>query len=405
MKHVCDTTKSQTRSSLVSVAHDSKPYVSEVAQWYHSLLTEVCCDRFITPHSCAESATLLAPFAFRSKTLTKHSFKNIMRRLSLAGFKKDFIRPAILPDWWDDSCVNDPSVLPDVEIRVARFLRRSIAEVRDPSTPLAAPTYEGAQLRRVRDIDRDRLAPAIHSALQIAGAVVRSLRESVPPATVPPSDAFALRQQINTLGRAPTLDDILGILWNCGIPVVPVDVLPTPSFQGLACIVEGRPVILLGHKHDEPGRVAFFVAHEAGHVAAGDCTPGQPVIDEDEDVADNSDMEFKADQYATRLLVGSDTIPQIDGTDFRQLAQQAAALERLTGAEASAIIFAWADKKGTSEDYAKASMAVKALYRSAGARRNLRQHFDRHVNLDSATESDRSLLRCVYGDPDHAVVD
>lgn len=338
-------------------------------------------------------------------TLTNHNFKNLMRRLSLAGFKKDFVRPAILPDWWDESCADDPSVLFDVEVRVARFLGRSISDVRNPSVSLAAPTYEGAQLRRVRDIDRDRLTPAIHSALQVAGAVVRSLGISVPAATVPPSDAFAWRRHIKPTGLAVNLDDVVSALWNLGIPVVPVDSLPTPNFQGLACIVEGRPVILLGHKHDEPGRVAFIVAHEAGHVAAGDCTPGHPVVDEEENVADNSDMEFKADRFATRLLVGNDTIPQIDGADFRQLAQQASALERQTGAEASAIIFAWAKKKGTREDFAQASMAVKALYRGAGARSKLRHHFDRHVNLDGATESDRSLLRCVYGDPEHASVD
>lgn len=325
-----------------------------------------------------------------------------MRRLSLAGFKKEFVRPAILPDWWDDSCADDPSLLPDVEIRVARFLRRPIAEIRNPSIPLAVPTYEGAQLRRVHDIDRDRLSPAIHSALQVAGAVVRSMSAAEKPATVPPADAFAWRRQVNPLGLAPTLDDILENLWNLGVPVVPVEVLPAPSFQGLACIVEGRPVILLGHKHDEPGRVAFIVAHEVGHVAAGDCAPGRPVVDEDEDVADNSDMEVEADRFAKRLLVGSDSIPHIDGSDYRQLAGQAAALERQTGADASVIIYEWASKNG---DYVTASRAVKALYLGAGARRKLRQHFDRHVNLDSATESDRSLLRCVYGDPEHAAVD
>ena len=45
-------------------------------------------------------------------------------------------------------------------------------------------------------------------------------------------------------------------------------------------------------------------------------------------------------------------------------------------------------------------MAAKALYLEVGARRLLRQHFDRHVGLDTASESDRALLRCVYGDPE-----
>lgn len=326
-----------------------------------------------------------------------------MRRLSHAGFKGDFVRSAILPDWWDDSCADNLSVLPDIEVRVARFLDRSIDEIRNPSARLVAPNYAGAQLRRVRDIDHDRLAPAIHTALRIASAVIRSLRNPAQPVAIPPRDALSWRQQIHQTVRAVSLDDILDDLWGRGIPVIPIDALPAPRFQGLACVVEGHPAILLGHKNDEPGRVAFIVAHEAGHIAMGDCAPDQPVVDEEEEVADATDMERNADLFAQRLLVGSDSPPQIGGFDYRQLANQAFTQERATGADASFLIFSWARLNG---DYTKASMAVKALYRGSGARLKLRQHFDQYVDIDAATESDRSLLRCVYGDPElNAIAD
>jgi Zn-dependent peptidase ImmA (M78 family) len=329
-----------------------------------------------------------------------HTFQTLMRRLSRTGFKPDFIRPAILPDWWDDACADDPSVLPDVEIRVARFLQISVADVRNPSAELVTPTCGRAQLRRVRDIDRDRLGPAIHSALQIAGAVARSLKSTDHPLEILPTDALVWRHQISPAGQAVRLDDILCDLWCRGIPVVPVDILPEPTFQGLVCIAEGRPVILLGHKIDQPGRVAYVVAHEAGHIAAGDCAPDQPVVDEEEEIADDSDMERNADLYATRFLAGMDSVPDIDGGDFRKLAQHAFELEREIGADASTIIFAWARRTG---EYATASMAVKALYRNSGARNMLRNHFDRHVDIDAATETDRSLLRCVYGEREERV--
>lgn len=322
-----------------------------------------------------------------------------MRRLSRAGFKSDFVRPAILPDWWDDDCANDPSLLPEVEIRVARFLGRSVSDVRDPARELAAPAYDRAQLRRVRDIDRDRLRAAIHTGLQVAGAVVRSMRDPGRPVRPVPDDATAWRNAIPRANKAVTLEDIVVDVWERGIPVVPLDVLPAPSFQGLACVVEGRPVVLLGHRHDEPGRVAFIVAHEAGHVAHGDCAPDQPVVDEEEEVADDADIERRADRFATRVVVGSDEIPAVTAADFRQLARLAVAQEKTTGADASAIIYAWARRTG---DYAKASMAVKALYRAMGARQKLRTLFDRYVDLEGAAESDRLLLRCVHGDPTDA---
>ena len=334
---------------------------------------------------------------YRSIPLEKHSFTTLQQRLSRAGFKKDFVRSAVLPDWWDDSCAQQPDLLPEVEIRVSRFLGRPLSVVRDAGAALTPPSYSSAQLRRVRDIDRDRLAPAIHSALRIGEAVVRSLRSSVPRPVTPPPDGAVWRERVERARAAVTLDDILGDLWHRGIPVVPIDILPTPSFQGISCIVEDRPVILLGHKLDEPGRVAFLVAHETGHVANGDCALDQPVVDEDEEVADDSEIERVADLYATRVLVGSDVAPQVASANFRQLANSAVQIEGETGADASIIIFSWAWRTG---DYVKASMAVKALYRAVGARQQLRQHFDRHVDLDAATESDRALLRCVYGEPE-----
>ena len=320
-----------------------------------------------------------------------------MRRLSRAGFKKDFVCPAILPDWWDENCADDPRLLQDVEIRVARFLGLPLAAVSDPGAALAAPEYPQAQLRRVRDVDRDRLGPAIHSATKIAAAVVRCLRSPETQVVVPPSDGLVWRNGINRAGAALTLSEIVSDLWRRGVPVVPLEVLPAPRFQGIACVVEDRPVILLAHKHDEPGRVAFLIAHEAGHVAAGDCAPDQPIVDEEEEIADDSEIEVQADQYATRVVVGGDAVPRVDGGSFKDLARQASQIERSTGADASAVIFAWARRTG---DYAKATMAVKALYRASGARRHLRQLFDHHVDLDAATESDCALLRCVFGDPE-----
>ena len=304
------------------------------------------------------------------------------------------MRPAILPDWWDETCAQDPSLLLDIEIRVARFLGLPLAAVRDPESSLNPPKYPNAKLRRVRDIDRDRLAPAIHSAMQIAGAVVRSLRAPTPNPVVPPTNGLAWREQIVREQKTVTLDDILNDLWTRGIPVVPLDVMPAPSFQGAACVVEGRPVILLGHKHDVPGRVGLLVAHEAGHIAASDCVPNQPVFDEEVEILDDTEIERNADQYAHHVIAGTDSFLLKDSGNFKQLANEASQLERTSGVDASFILFAWAARTG---NYPKASMAVKALYRGTGARRQLHEHFDRHVDFEAASESDRALLQCVLG--------
>ena len=237
----------------------------------------------------------------------------------------------------------------------------------------------------------------MHAAIRIAAAAVRSLREKVSlPQDLPP-DGLQWRDRLLTNRKTPTLSQIVGDLWQLGIPVVPLDLLPAPSFQGMACIVEDRPVVLIGHKHDEPGRVAFILAHEAGHIAAGDCATGQPVVDEEDEIVDREEIERRADHYATDVLVGDAQQPREDvgPMHFKELARHAVTIEQTTGADASFFIFSWARE---TCDYATAKMAVKALYRHVGARRQLHQLFDLHVDWTTATETDRSLLQCVHGD-------
>lgn len=287
-------------------------------------------------------------------------------------------------------------MLPDMEIRVARFLSLPLATIQAPHRDLVLPAYTGPQLRRITEMDRDRLSPAIHAAVQVASAVVRSLRSPALPVNLPPSSGLAWRTLLSPQGRVVNLDHLLSDLWARGIPVVPVDHLPVPNFQGLACIVENRPVILLGQRYDELGRVAFLVTHETGHITNRDCSPDQIVVDAEDEVQDDIDIEKKADQYGVEVLAGCSTVPVLASSDFKSLASEASRLERAQGIDAGLLISSWARR---TIDYKTATMAVKALYRSTGGRSLLREHFDRHVDLEGASESDRTLLQCVYQDP------
>ena len=323
--------------------------------------------------------------------MTDHTWTILMRRLSKAGFERGFVERAILPEWWEKDCESDPDLMSDVDLRVARFLELPVATVRAPHAHLRPRVDPDAPLRRVRDLPRDRLAPAIYAALKIAEAVLRNLRNPTLSVANLPRDAAVWRNQLASSGRV-TLEAVLSDLWKRRIPVIPADSLPSPRFQGLAGFVQGRPVIVLGHKHDEPGRVAFVVAHEAGHITAGDCRPNRPVVDEQDEIVDTSDMEKRADLFAVQTLVGTEAVPELRGHGFRELAKAAVQYERNTGADASVLIYSRARANG---DYATASRAVAALYQSTGARTILRRHFDREVNLDAAPESDRRLLGCV----------
>ena len=329
--------------------------------------------------------------------MANHSFNTLMRRLSRAGFKRPFLNAAVLPDWWDDSYAHDSAVLPDVEIRVARFLDVPLTTVQDPSMALSPPAYANAQLRRTRNINRGRLGPAIHTAVQIAHAVVRNIRRE-PTIETAPANALEWRYALTSNGdHAVRLPGMLRDLWKRGIPVIPLELLPTPGFQALACVADNHPVVLLGHHYDEPGRVSFLIAHEVGHIAVGDCTSQVPVLHESDAVMDESLSEQAADRFANLVLLGQERpeIPDQVDLDPKSLAQIAVDIEAHSGADASAVIYGWAAR---TLNYQRASLAVQALYRSRGARRELRKQFEENVDLRSASESDLNLLRCVYGD-------
>ena len=326
--------------------------------------------------------------------MRERTFATLMKRLARAGFKREFVESAILPDWWEPSCADDPSILTDLEVRVARFLGVGVSELRT-AKDLTAPAYAGARLRQVRDIPTDKLTPAIHAAVQVAGSVVRNLRNGGRPVEMPPRSGLDWRRSIGALTTPLRLDHLVDDLWMRGVPVVPLDVLPTPGFQALACIVENRPVIVLGYRHDEPSRVAFVVAHETGHVAAGDCSPGGPVVDqaEEEPIAP-ADLERRAERYALDVLTGGSVIPTIGADDPFELAKQAAAAERDRGIDAGTVIYEWARRTGL---YAAARQTMQALYRARGARLLLRKRLGQWVDVESASDTDRSLLNCVFG--------
>jgi IrrE N-terminal-like domain len=327
--------------------------------------------------------------------VTTRSVSNLLRRLSRAGFKRDFVRLAILPDWWEFTLESDATLLPDLEVRVARFLGMTVSDVRDPSHPLAFPTASSTVLRKAANVDAERLRPAIHAAHRVAEAVVRNLRNNYTSNL--PTGAEEWRREMGG-GRTPiTLECMLQDLWKRGIPVIPMECLPSPSFQGLATVIEDRPVIVIGQKHDAPGRVGFFVAHETGHIVAGDCDNGRTIVDEEETTSDSSDIEKNADQYASHVLLGGVAPNTLKGDNYRELATRAHDIERETGAEAGALIFHWARNSG---EFQTASMAVAALYQEHGARELMARFMVENVSMDEASETDRALLDLATSEPE-----
>lgn len=322
-----------------------------------------------------------------------------MSRLGTAGFPKDFVRQVLLPEWWDETCALDPRLVQDVQIRVARFLDAPLASIIDDREPLPAPTYAGARLRHPANMLENRLEPAVHAGMQIAAAIVRNLKEPAREVRLPPRDPAEWRRSLGSPAEPPDLHNAVQDLWRRGVAVGHVRTLPSPKFQGLACIIDGRPLILLGHDHDEPIQLALYLGHEVAHIVNGDCAEGQPVVDVDEaemfggTAEARPAMEKLADSYAWSVFAGADPAPELGITKAatpQEVATRASAMEHLSRVDASALIWAWAS---ANDSYPVARLALRALNRGFGARKGLRRPFLQNVEMD-ASETDLALLRC-----------
>ncbi|MDP2316298.1 MAG: ImmA/IrrE family metallo-endopeptidase [Pseudomonadota bacterium] len=295
-------------------------------------------------------------------------------------------------------------MIPEVEFRMARFLGVPLSVVRDAGAALQRPDYPGAQLRQVKDIGRDRVGPAIHLAMRVAEATLRSWRGGPPALDLPPQDPLAWRALLQQEGQVVRLRNLLPDLWRRGIPVIHLDkdAVPEPRFQGMACIVAGRPAVVLAHNLDEPGHLAFVIAHEVGHIAYGDCVEGQPVVDEDDRNPDDAEVERRADLYSARVLLG-EGVPELTRGTHQELAEQASRIEKERVIDAALVIRRWGRLAGRAGDegaHALAARAVAALGRDKRGKVEIRRAFDQHVDLEAASDADRALLSCLHGDPE-----
>lgn len=325
--------------------------------------------------------------------------KDLLTRARKAGYDRSFVSAAVLPDWWDASCEKDAALVPDLEIRLARFLRVPLQEVQDPTAKLKSPVYANARLRRVAKEGAAHPDPTIHAALSIAGAALRSVRRPLPAVELPPVDANRWHKLLGS-GASGLLEAAVADLWQRGIPVLHVAVLPNPRFQGLACITDGRPVVVLGHDIELPARLLSHLAHEVGHIVAGDCAENAPVVDQSDETPDRSQMERNADRYAMVATLGESPPEPPSGaarTDFRRLAQAASLAARSSGLDLGSLIWFWTTK---TREFPTGMLALKAVYRHLGGDRIIRAKFDEYVDLSSASDTDRALLRCLKGDPE-----
>jgi hypothetical protein len=238
-------------------------------------------------------------------TAAQNPMKGLYQRLRAVGFDTPFVQNTVLPSWWEDSVAQTQSGYQEGLLLLARHLGLSLTSLQDESAPLELRDFGPCNFKKTQGVSADDLAIArsiCTRAAQIAAASIQTPWKGTIPA-----DGSEIREDILRAG-APwvSLESLLDWCWSRGIPVLHVASFPraTKKMDGMAALVDGRPVIILCKNAKQEAWLLFILAHELGHIVRGHVSQNGVLVDE-HIAKDSTDVqETEANATATEILTG-----------------------------------------------------------------------------------------------------
>jgi hypothetical protein len=148
------------------------------------------------------------------------------------------------------------------------------------------------------------------------------------PISVSPA---SLRAELLKGAATIGLDELLALCWAFSTPVIYLRLFPLAHkrMHAVTANIGGRHAILIGQESRYAARIAYFIAHELGHIALGHVGDSVALLDVDDPLqaGDQRDEEEEAaDRFALELLTGSaepEIESSVDNFNARQLADAA----------------------------------------------------------------------------------
>lgn len=331
---------------------------------------------------------------------------DLRRRLRGFGFADAAINAA-WPRWWSDDANQSASARAELTFSIARKLGVEPASLLTFDGEPRFIWREEARFKRLRNEDERELAGITSFGRAVASALVAAAPD--PQAELDSLPAAALRGQILAGGR-PFVDlgDLLAVAWVMGVPVAHLRVFPWAQkrMAAMSLAVAGRAAILLAKDASYPPSIAFYLAHEMGHIALGHLREEEVIVDLDEEgqalapLNEDDDEEMAADRYALELLTGHpEATVEATGAQANATRLAAAALESVAQNHVEpgvvALMYGYA-----SGNWAIATGALKVLYANERA---VWQEVNRvalsQLRLDQIPDDSVDYLETVMGVP------
>lgn len=225
-----------------------------------------------------------------------------LRSLGLSNAAID----AAWPRWWSAQAESSASARAELAFGVARRLGLEPESLIDER---GAPRFSFRAETRFKHGSAETKEEEAGIA-SYGQAIAALLLAAAPPVEFDLTgwSAGDLRTRLLIGGRPfVALGDLLTIAWVSGIPTVHLRVFPWEQkrMAAMSVGVDGRAAILLGKDSRYPAPIAFYLAHELGHIALGHTAGGTSVVDMGPELLPSEDQdELAADRYALELLTG-----------------------------------------------------------------------------------------------------
>jgi hypothetical protein len=333
--------------------------------------------------------------------LTKpNDARELRRRLRRLGLSESAINAA-WPTWWSQAADASASAQTELRFSLARKLGLDPRSLIDDDAEPRFVWRDEARFKHLAgegDIERGALT-------SFGVALAHLLMAAAPPGrSIAGVDASYLRALLLDTGRPfIALHNVLSLCWSFGIPVVHLRVFPWPQKRMAAMTVRigERWAILLGKDAMYPASVAFYLAHELGHVALEHVSPGSLVVDlEAESLSATTDdpEEQSADSFALELLTGEKR-PEVLSASPHYTAQELARVSLEAGPQLRiepgtlALCFGF-----TTHDWRTANAAIQQIYASAKpVWREVNNLAMSQLDFERVADDDSDFLAAVLG--------
>jgi hypothetical protein len=286
--------------------------------------------------------------------------KKLRWTLQNTGFSEPAISAA-WPSWWSDDAEASSSAQVELRFSLARKLGLDPRSLLNDEPRFVWPDAKFKHLSTDSEAERNALSSYGTSIGRILLAATESAH-SIQGAT-----AQELRAGILAKQQFVRLVDLLGLCWAVGIPVAHLRVFPLTAKRMCAMAIRAgvRFALLLGRDSEYPASIAYYVAHELGHIALGHIRDGEAVVDLGDPLesAEGTDQEEDAaDRFALELLTGTPK-PAVSTETRRftaaQLAQNVLQTASQVRIEPGTLALCFGHTTG---DWPKANAAMRAIY-------------------------------------------